>query len=706
MNKICFKVRQSYYFVWRRIELKKRKWLAVFLLICISFVANLETIVRAEEKGTEILYENGIHYIIDPQYPGHKIPLFCMNNKLHWPHHTEDMGDLQVPGYAEGYLTPNDFDSKEDYEECMRRLSKLLYAGYPYNGERLYQIVENSTQYTPTEAEFNNMLIVPPVLQTAYPYLGHHSFTYDDWKNDNKTHLEDLRKFVNEVFWLFKNGGTTQNGLTYEDIASMPFYKAAFSITNCNDSTPLETFQYFYGASYFVTEEEAYNATQSAVWYLLKEYGIPDNDINNMSLPLSNVLYKYSEHGGLLNYKPNLSDIKLSGDLTFRYNPKDGMWHSSPLTFIEPDEYRGLYRLILPEGMKALCDNLSYVYGNEQYELVSDHQPTEGETFGIEAEFVWLEEFKQYSPSPDIEFEGKKFQHMIGAIIHTEVLSTQIPVSSVNVGEVSVTKKLIGENGADKEFQFEFKLPYHQGINGAYGDLEFNKGVAIFTLKAGETKTARYLPSGAQYVIRELNADGYLVDSVNSEGQVPVHDIQTATFTNTCLFDLTISKVVEGSLGDRTKEFTFDIEAKDSNGILLNGDYNYIGSIKQGYEGQSQIPQNGILAFKDGHAQVKLKHGQQITIKNLAVNTEIKVTEVEEEGYITSYVVNGQPQDDGRLILAESSTVDVVNQKKEIPNTKVTNHTEGNHWGLGVAAVAGLSFSALYLLRLKKERQK
>ena len=49
------------------------------------------------EKGLPIIFEGGIHYIEDPAYPGEKITLFCMNNERHWPHHTEDMGDVQVP---------------------------------------------------------------------------------------------------------------------------------------------------------------------------------------------------------------------------------------------------------------------------------------------------------------------------------------------------------------------------------------------------------------------------------------------------------------------------------------------------------------------------------------------------------------------------------------------------------------------------------
>ena len=106
-----------------------------------------------KRKRTSYLFlgKAEFHYIEDPAYPGEKITLFCMNNERHWPHHTEDMGDVQVPEYTEGYLTPGKFDSEADYKECMRRLSKLLYAGYPYNGERLYKIVDNSELHTPTE---------------------------------------------------------------------------------------------------------------------------------------------------------------------------------------------------------------------------------------------------------------------------------------------------------------------------------------------------------------------------------------------------------------------------------------------------------------------------------------------------------------------------------------------------------------------------
>ena len=115
--------------------------------------------------------------------------------------------------------------------------------------------------------------------------------------------------------------------------------------------------------------------------------------------------------------------------------------------------------------------------------MVSDHEPTTEETFGIRAEFIWLKEFKQYSPNPDIEVNGKKFQHMVGAVIRNKIISANVPVGVNKVGSLSITKSVVGKENCQEAFEFELRLPYHTSINGLYGDLEFHNGVAHFSLK-------------------------------------------------------------------------------------------------------------------------------------------------------------------------------------------------------------------------------
>ena len=480
----------------------------------------------------------------------------------------------------------------------------------------------------------------------------------------------------------------------------MPFYKAAFSITNCNNQTPLEAFQYFYGSSYFVTEEEAYNATQNAVWHLLHEYGIPNNNINSLSTPLATVLDVYSQRGGLLDYKPSADQIEIQGDLRFTYHPKDGMWHSSPLKIIEPEEYRGIYKLELPKGVTAQCDNLNYVYGNEEYELVSDHQPTLGETFGIRAEFVWLKEFKQYSPTPDIEFEGKKFQHMIGAVIENETLYISKAMESTNVGNIAITKKVIGETDSQTEFNFELKLVYHNNFNGLYGDLEFHNGVAQFTLKDGETKKAINLPAGAYYVVKEQSTLGYQIGETNTSGSVPVADDILVTFTNTKLPDLTLSKTVTGEMGDKTKQFEFVIKLKNKKGYPVTKTFNYIGSVSEG--SGLEKPADGQIKFTNGEAKISLSHGQQITIKDLPYESTYTVTEKKDANnpYIVTY--NGKTQPETGQLNTDVS-VKVVNNKEYVPPTGITNHRD-HSTGIGVAIALG-GLCALFGFGLFRRRR-
>lgn len=226
--------------------------------------------------------------------------------------------------------------------------------------------------------------------------------------------------------------------------------------------------------------------------------------------------------------------------------------------------------------------------------------------------------------------------------------------------------------------------------------------------EAGLSKTWKYR-------VVEVDANGKVIEdgqniTINNHNYQVGNRFNTEkqawVITNTRLLDLTVSKVVKGKNGDRTKEFIFDIEAKNSDGSALNGTYNYIGSIKAGFESQSQKPENGTLDFKNGKARIKLKHGQQILIKNLPVNTQITVTEQNVEGYQTSYTVNEKQQATGKLTLVEDSMVDVVNEKSDIAATGITDSMGGIGAGLGIVVIAVLSFGGLALLRLKKGRKR
>lgn len=99
---------------------------------------------------------------------------------------------------------------------------------------------------------------------------------------------------------------------------------------------------------------------------------------------------------------------------------------------------------------------------------------------------------------------------------------------------------------------------------------------------------------------------------------------------------LRIGKVLpyssRGEAGDR--DFVFQITLSGSTETVS---YPYIGLAAESYEGQDvTVPENGMLTFTDGAAEVKLKEGQAIAIYGIPEDTGYIVTEERVEGFRTS----------------------------------------------------------------------
>ena len=621
-----------------------------------------------------IVFKDGIHYLKTSDNEQEWLLLYCMNNKLWWPHHYETIFDetVKVPEYKEGYLTENDFEGgKENYETFLKQLSRLLYAGYPHNGASLYEIVSSESTYIPTTEEFNKILIPPSQLLGAFPELAHHIFT----NAAKPEEIEEMRVFINSVFYM--EGDEKINGLSKTDIEAMPFYKAANSCCMAvgTDYSPMEYFAHYYGGSYFVTKQQAYDATSLALWRLMNEWNIRDNDVEAVTTDeLAKTLYLFAIDGKILRERPEADDLKLEGDLKFTWNPEDGKYHTGKLKLSEPEYYHGRYQLILPEGVTPLHDE-KYVYGNQEVELVSNYPITTADSFQIITEIKWLEAIRQYSPSPDIEVTAngktKKFQHMVGSVVHSATITREKTGVPQGEGSLSVSKTVNGGNDAGKEFLFTLTLP-NNPLNGTYGDMTFTNGVAKLALKHGETKTATHLPEGAEYQVDEVSDGTFHSTSVNSSGKIQNGRTIAVTFTNhmnTPAPDLTIGTIVTGEQGDKTKPFTFVIELKDRNGNAVSETYNYTGGlVTTGSEWTVTPPTDNTLTFKDGKADIQLIHGQQITLEQLPSQGSYTITEREAnaDGYTTSY---NKGKDSAAGILSESRTVLIENHKEAAPDS-------------------------------------
>ncbi len=99
-------------------------------------------------------------------------------------------------------------------------------------------------------------------------------------------------------------------------------------------------------------------------------------------------------------------------------------------------------------------------------------------------------------------------------------------------GNLTVSKTVTGKAG-DTEQKFTFTVTLDRSISGTYGDMTFNKGTAVITLKHGESSTATKLPADIHYTVTESDNDGYTVTANGDTGVISDGKTAVAAFTNT-----------------------------------------------------------------------------------------------------------------------------------------------------------------------------
>jgi hypothetical protein len=481
---------------------------------------------------------NGMHYVYSVPGDSNSTPiyLYCMNNKLHWPHTSDTISS--IPDYVQGYLTPDMFSSQEQYQECMDKLLAILYAGFPYNGMNYYTLVDANTI---SADDFDALLVVPEYLRADFSdSLGDTTFTWSDYTDAAK--MAKIDAFMKEVGQYFPTSSNpnpvTPSGMTYGQITQLPFYKAALAMQYAAwnpGATPMDEYSQMDKGETSLTEQQAYDQTQDAVWVLLTEYGVPNNqftreDISSETFALK--LLSDADASNVLDSKPLSDAVSITGDAGFSYDATTKTWRTGTLKISEGEDCHGMYTLTLPDGFYAntvgTADAASQadvktIAGGQEFYLVTATQPTQSITLKADATVPWLQEVRQYSPTPDsfTAFDGKSFQHMIGALIYRESLSTSTSVAPTNEGDLTVSKAVVGSQDTSATFSFTVTLSGdNAALNGEYGDMTFDGGVAKFSLAAGESKTATNLPAGLHYAVTEDAADGYATTSKNAEGVI------------------------------------------------------------------------------------------------------------------------------------------------------------------------------------------
>lgn len=263
-------------------------------------------------------------------------------------------------------------------------------------------------------------------------------------------------------------------------------------------------------------------------------------------------------------------------------------------------------------------------------------------------------------------------------------------VSAENMFNLRIDKEMSDGSRPDAEFPIqvllglEDKKPYTGTYNlydengGLIGENQTASAEGILTLKVGQYAIIRGLMGGNKITVQETEYGGRKAPDYTMTGPLAEEPVVTennisgiakegkdlgdnpevkVTITNYPLPGLTVSKTVNGNMGDRNREFDFTVQAQNSEGQPVSVDGTYEGIFVQ----------NG---------QFKLKHGQSLVIPELPYGVTCIVTESipEEEGYTTTVKVDGGEEKSSKTVTVENmNTAAVI----DFTNTKTLNVPTG-----------------------------
>jgi len=125
----------------------------------------------------------------------------------------------------------------------------------------------------------------------------------------------------------------------------------------------------------------------------------------------------------------------------------------------------------------------------------------------------------------------------------------------------------------DKEFTFTVTL--EPKISGTFGDMNFNNGIATFTLKNGEPFTASGLPTSLGYTVTVDPEEGFTSEESTITGTVATDGSSTAAFAHTYSAVGSVTLEAKANVENpylQTKSFAFN---------LLNADRDVIQNVEQ-----------------------------------------------------------------------------------------------------------------------------
>ncbi len=200
--------------------------------------------------------------------------------------------------------------------------------------------------------------------------------------------------------------------------------------------------------------------------------------------------------------------------------------------------------------------------------------------------------------------------------ISSETKATAAFTNTRRTGSLEVSKTVVSSLSSDKEKEFSFKVTLSDNtVNGKFGEMTFENGVAEFKLKHNQNLKATGIPVGITYTVEEAAADGFVITAKGEAGTICLSK-SVAAFTNVkSEGGLVVSKKVISPIDDdHTVKYEIVVTLDDE---TVNGDY-----------GDAR----GNAKFTNGIATLQLADGEIAVITGLPAGTGYTVTETAPDG--------------------------------------------------------------------------
>ena len=151
--------------------------------------------------------------------------------------------------------------------------------------------------------------------------------------------------------------------------------------------------------------------------------------------------------------------------------------------------------------------------------------------------------------------------------------------------------------------------------------------------------------------------------TVTTDGTNVTYDGKQDAYVNTfTTYDVTITKNVAGQMGDKGKEFNFDINVTDPNSTAV------LSSVSLTNASATKANFTPVEDESVANVTADLRHEESVVIKGVPTGATVDIAETNADGYIVSYSDNAT---DGHATVNANTNITVTNTRNAVTPTGI-----------------------------------